>query len=94
VRRLVAARPGRRGGQDWMLTCDPNKVSLRPVFERFAVDPGNTLLAAETLGLGPLMQRWLASDWINVPIADSLSASPIAQEAVALQGVAFRQVQR
>jgi membrane protein len=94
VRRLVASRPGRRGGQDWMLTCDPAKVSLRPVFERFAVDPGNTLLTAETLGLGPLMQHWLASDWINAPIADSLSAPPVAQEAVALQGVAFRQVQR
>lgn len=94
VRRLVAARPGRRGGQDWMLTGDPAKVSLRPVFERFAVDPGNTLLTAETLGLGPLVQHWLASDWINAPIADSLSAPAVAQEAVALQGVAFRQVQR
>lgn len=72
VRRLAA--PRRRGDtSEWLLTCEPRQMSLRPAFERFAIDPANTLLALDREGLGELLGHWIHSDdWINAPLDRSL----------------------
>jgi membrane protein len=72
VRRLSA--PRRRGdASEWLLICDPGQMSLRPLFERFAVDLANTLLAFDRDGLGALLDQWIHSDeWINAPLDRSL----------------------
>jgi membrane protein len=72
VRRLAA--PRRRGvSSEWLLACDPQQQSLRPLFERYAVDPRNLLLALDAEGLGDLLAGWLERDaWINAPLAVSL----------------------
>lgn len=72
VRRLAA--PRRRGvSSEWLLACDPSQQSLRPLFERYAVDPRNLLLALDAEGLGELLAGWLSRDaWINAPLAVSL----------------------
>jgi len=71
VRRLAKVR--RRGeASEWMLTCDTETVSLRPAFEKLAIDPGNTLLAPGRSGLAAV-NDWLARDeWINAPLETSL----------------------
>ena len=73
VRRL--ATPRRRfESAEWLLAADPAQVSLRPVFERFAIDPSNLLLALDREGLGTLLGGWLDGDaWINAPLDRSLS---------------------
>jgi membrane protein len=72
VRRL--ATPRRRGASsEWLLACDPQEQSLRPLFERYGVDPRNLLLALDSEGLGGLLTGWLQRDaWINAPLAVSL----------------------
>ena len=64
--RLDGAHAGK-----WLLTCDPGKATLLPLFARLAVDPGNTLLAAQ-----PELGRWLdgglAADWLQQPLAQVL----------------------
>jgi membrane protein len=76
VRRLSGVR--RRGeSSEWLLACDPQTMSLRPLFERWAVDPRNLLLALDAEGLGPLVSGWLERDaWINAPLAVSLPTAP------------------
>jgi membrane protein len=68
VRRLANSQTGGRREQDWLLVCDPGEMTLRPVFERFAVDPSNTLLSVISLGLGPVYQRWSQSEWLDAPL--------------------------
>ncbi len=77
VRRLAAAR--RRGdSSEWLLTCDPAATSLRPAFERFGVDPANSLLGLDRDGLGTVLANWMSNDdWLNAPL--QLSLSPAAQ---------------
>ncbi|MBS1133249.1 MAG: rane protein [Burkholderiaceae bacterium] len=74
VRRLSV--PRRRGeSSEWLLTCDPARMTLRPMFERFAVDPANLLLALDREGLGTLLTGWMdRDDWINAPLDRSLHA--------------------
>jgi membrane protein len=74
VRRLAANRKGSRVDDDWLLTCDLKSATLRPAFEKFAVDPANTLLVVPTLALGELAQRWSTADWLGAPLSDSLGA--------------------
>jgi hypothetical protein len=48
-------------------------MSLRPMFERFAVDPANTLLAIDREGVGTVLPAWLQRDeWLNAPLDGSL----------------------
>jgi hypothetical protein len=55
-------------------------VTLRPAFERFAIDPSNLLLALDREGLGTLLGGWLDSDaWINAPLDRGLP--PLASTA-------------
>jgi membrane protein len=74
VRRLAA--PRKRGEpSEWMLTCDPALKSLRPAFERFAIDPANTLLRLDREGVGTVLPGWIERDeWINAPLDRSLPA--------------------
>lgn len=74
VRRLSV--PRRRGeSSEWLLTCDPARMTLRPMFERFAVDPANRLLSLDREGLGTLLNGWMDRDeWLNAPLDRSLLA--------------------
>jgi membrane protein len=85
VRRLAATRSGRRNEQDWLLTCDPETMNLRPAFERFAVDPTNTLLGVESLGLGALAQRWSNAEWLTLPLAQALAEDQSRSDSPELQ---------
>ncbi len=73
VRRLLT--PRRRGeSSEWLLSCDPARMTLRPMFERFVIDPGNLLLALDREGLGTLLTGWIdRDDWINAPLETSLA---------------------
>ena len=75
VRQLNATRSGRRGEQDWLLICDENAMTLKPVFEHFALDPANSLMNIEALGLRALRTRWLQSDWLKAPLAEGLAST-------------------
>jgi len=81
VRRLSV--PRRRGeSSEWLLTCDPGRMTLRPMFERFAVDPANRLLALDREGLGTLLTGWMDRDeWLNAPLDRSLLAMPASAAA-------------
>ncbi|MDH4114496.1 MAG: YihY family inner membrane protein [Burkholderiaceae bacterium] len=72
VRRLAASQGGARGEQDWLLVCDSSAMTLAPAFDRFAVDPANTLLSVVSLGLQPVYDRWSRAEWLNVPLDVSL----------------------
>ena len=73
VRRLAVARAGRRGDHDWMLICDENTMTLKPLFEHLAVDPTNSLMTTDALGLRPMRTRWFQSDWLQAPLAEELA---------------------
>ena len=73
VRRLAVPRAGRRNEHDWMLICDENAMTLKPVFEHFAVDPANSLMNTDALGLRALRARWFQSEWLTKPIAEELA---------------------
>jgi membrane protein len=81
VRRV--AMPRRRGeSSEWLMSADPARVTLRPAFERFAIDPSNLLLALDRQGLGPLLTGWLDNDsWINAPLEQSLPMVSVAAAA-------------
>jgi membrane protein len=72
VRRLAA--PRRRGeSSEWILTCEPARMSLRPAFERFAIDPANTLLKLDRSGIGSVLPGWIETEeWLNAPLERSL----------------------
>ena len=73
VRRLAVPRAGRRNEHDWMLICDENAMTLKPVFEHFAVDPANSLMNTDALGLRALRARWFQSEWLTKPLAEELA---------------------
>ena len=64
---------GRRSEHDWMLICDENTMTLKPLFEHFAVDPANSLINTDALGLRALRTRWFQSDWLKAPLAEELA---------------------
>ena len=72
VRRLAATQSERRDEHDWLLICDETVMTLKPAFENLAVDPGNTLMNIESLGLQALRTRWFQSDWLKAPLAEAL----------------------
>lgn len=75
VRRLSATR--RRGeSSEWILTCEPASTTLRTAFERFALDPANSLLLLDREGVGNTLLNWIErDDWINAPLEQSLPAA-------------------
>lgn len=75
VRQLAGTDAGRRGEQDWLLTADENVMTLKPAFDHFAVDPANTLMNVEALGLRALRTRWFQSEWLTAPLAEGLSGT-------------------
>jgi membrane protein len=58
----------------WLLTCDPARATLQPAFEKFAVDPSNSLIAGEDATLRAWTGRGLAAGWITEPLL-ALTAS-------------------
>lgn len=73
VRQLTDTRSGRRGEHDWLLICDENKMTLKPAFEHFAIDPTNTLMNVEALGLRGMQARWSQADWLTATLAEGLA---------------------
>lgn len=69
VSRLDGAHAGK-----WLLTCDPRRATLLPLFQRLALDPDNSLLAEH-----PELAAWLAqglrSDWLRRPLIEALGAT-------------------
>jgi membrane protein len=57
----------------WLLTCDAERTSLRPLFARLAVDPENSLLAGHP-ELGAWLDSGLQSSWLQRPLAAALDA--------------------
>jgi membrane protein len=64
----VSRLDGRHTGS-WLLTADPGKANLVPLFKRLAVDPGNTLITRDVTGLARWMSEGLAAGWIDRPLA-------------------------
>ena len=56
-----------------MLICDENAMTLKPLFEHFAVDPANSLINTDALGLRALRARWFQSEWLTKPLAEELA---------------------
>jgi len=96
---LRAARSGIRPWDgpagSWLLTCDPGTATLRPLFERLAVDPGNSLLAAQ-----PEVRQWLDAalqgEWLQQPLAAALGGqgqgcSRVVPAATGIQSDSGRQ---
>ncbi len=77
VRRLAVTRAGRRSEHDWMLICDENAMTLKPLFEHFAVDPANSLINTDALGLRAMRTRWFQSDWLKAPLAAGARGSEV-----------------
>lgn len=64
VRHLAGSHAGR-----WRFVADPGRVTLRPLFDRLALDPANTLLAREGLGLAEWVPLGGAVEWLDRPLA-------------------------
>lgn len=70
VSRLTGAHAGR-----WLLTCSADTTTLRPLFERLAVDPGNSLLRMQP-ALKALLEAGLCTEWLTQPLSQSLRGAP------------------
>jgi len=68
VSRLDGAHAGK-----WLLTCEVGQATLRPLFTRLAVDPGNSLLAAQP-ELGRWLDAGLGASWLQEPLSAVLGA--------------------
>jgi membrane protein len=80
VSRLDGAHAGK-----WLLTCDPQVATLRPLFARLAVDPANSLLPAQP-ALGAWLADGLSAAWLRRPLAEALGpAGAAAASPAALQ---------
>ncbi len=68
VSRLEGVHAGK-----WLLTGDIARMTLQPAFTQLAVDPGNSLLAAQ-----PVLRGWLEQGlqarWLQLPLAEALGA--------------------
>jgi membrane protein len=74
VRQLVAPQSNRSAR--WLLTCDPARTGLAPLFHRLAVDPGNSLMARRSgLGLEDWLRPGLLGSWLQTPLAQLLRES-------------------
>jgi len=76
VRRLAVTRVGRHGDHEWLLMCDENVATLKPAYEHLALDPGNSLISGDVLGLRAMRAQWFRSDWLNAPLVTELADSP------------------
>lgn len=76
LRRAADTATGGAGEHDWLLVCDTQTMTLAPVFGRFAIDPTNTLLSVESLGLAPVSRRWSQAEWLAGPLDAAFSREP------------------
>jgi membrane protein len=65
----VSQLDGRHSGE-WLLTANPARANLVPLFKRLAIDPGNSLVTRDAAGLGRWMTGGLGADWIERPLAE------------------------
>ncbi len=68
VSRLDGAHAGK-----WLLTCEVGQATLLPLFTRLAVDPANSLLAAQP-ELGRWLDAGLGASWLQEPLSAVLGA--------------------
>ncbi len=66
VRKLARADAGT---EEWILSCDPQTKGLGPVFHLFVVDPQNSLLQRQDLGLGAWLAPVIGGDWLQKGLA-------------------------
>jgi len=66
VRKLARADAAT---EEWILSCDPQTKGLGPVFHLFAVDPQNSLLQRQDLGLGAWLAPVIGGDWLQKGLA-------------------------
>ena len=57
------------GSGEWVLACDPDRTSLAPAYDRFALDPANTLLARNLIGVREWFAPMHASQWRSLTLA-------------------------
>jgi len=82
VGRLAVKGAHHGAAPTWTLVCDETVMALRPAFDRLAVDPANSLLGVDSLGLRPLRARWLHSEWLNAPLAEELATRPLGGKSL------------
>jgi len=80
VRRL--AQTGEVTSDEWILTCDPQRQGLGPLFHHFALDPENSLLQRRDLGLLPWVEPLIGADWLQRGLAQ-LGQGKALQHALA-----------
>jgi membrane protein len=71
----VARLDGPHAGR-WLLTCDPTRANLVPLFKRLVLDPANTLVTRDPERLGRWVEEALAAEWITRPLAGALARAP------------------
>jgi hypothetical protein len=64
----------------WLLTCDPAATTLQLAFEKFAVDPANSLLTGADESLRAWVGEGLSAGWITQPL-NALCLQPAARTA-------------
>jgi membrane protein len=69
----VSRLDGTHAGK-WLLTCDAGTATLLPLFRRLAIDPANSLLAAQE-ELGQWLDAGLQQQWLRQPLT-ALSGAP------------------
>jgi membrane protein len=67
VRRLALTD---RTAEEWVLACDPQALGLGPAFHGFVIDPANSLLARNDLGLARWLQPVLSGAWLSQPLTE------------------------
>jgi len=86
VRELATS--GESTSDEWVLSCDPQKQGLGPVFNRFALDPQNSLLLRPELGLQAWLAPALRGEWLQRGLAQigSVPTSTLGASADARPG--------
>ena len=73
VRRLAHPQSTDSNEHDWTLMCDESSTTLKAAFEHFAINPANSLINTDALGLRVIRARWFQSDWLTAPLAKELA---------------------
>ena len=83
VRKVAVTHAKRRTEHEWVLLCDENQMTLKLAYEHLVLDPTNTLLNGDDLGMRAMRTRWFQPEWLRTPLVKELSNphgdKPLAQ---------------
>jgi len=83
VRKVAVTHARRRTEHEWVLLCDENQMTLKPAYEHLVLDPTNTLINGDDLGMRAMRTRWFQPEWLRTPLVKELSNphgdKPLAQ---------------